>query len=123
MGKWQSQPLAFEQNSVEHRSVDSNESEATSAAMINRLLSGISLEFSSGSRFTMKLVSASGSDDLVTGDWSVISTNGDRQMIELVSDQSDQALRMKINFENGGIVARQVDGDSRIGPVFYQRLN
>ncbi|MCP4190306.1 MAG: hypothetical protein GY768_06740 [Planctomycetaceae bacterium] len=118
IGKWQGQPLAAERISGLPKSA-----EIDSTAAVNHLLSGISIEFSRGSRFTMLMASADPAPDPIKGTWSVISSNGTRQTIELVSDQSGQAVRLKINFEKGGFVARQVDGDSRIGGVFYQKLN
>ena len=80
----------------------------------------VTLEFSKNHRFSMRLDSVAGRSESAAGTWTVLSSAGKRQVLQLIEDESQQAVRLKIVFEGDGFVARQEDGDSRIGAVRYR---
>ena len=110
VGKWVGFPLSTSQSSGYFSAAEMAETKAT-------------IEFTNDGRFKMTLAGPSQSEDVVQGSWVWTDRDSGTETAAILKTDDSQTIRWQIQFEPDStrFTARQIDGDSRIGDVLYEK--
>ena len=83
----------------------------------------VTIEFSDDGLFTMTLSGPSQSEDVIRGSWNSNLGDSATEMTAVLKTDDSRTLRWQIKVEPNStrFSAREIDGDSRIGLVEYEK--